>query len=311
MSLFAAQYDYWVAPLGTVGLLFLGSLATWLVLYALCSFFLPRVTSIARATVYEAVTTPVALVLVGVGTFLILIFPYIPANTFGQDVKELKGNGLVLLMLLGVGLGIWTSSKALSKELEGRTALLVLAKPISRLQFMLGKYLGVLALVALLFVILGNLFLVTVSYEVAYDARESVTFHTDGAQKCREAVATTIPGVILAFLEAAVLSSIAIALSTRLSALPNLVICITLYLLGHLTPTLVAQGQGAYGLVAWMAKLLATIVPVLDHFNITTAIMSDNPVPWSYVGQATCYAVLYCALAMVLGLLMFEDREVA
>ena len=68
---------------------------------------------------------------------------------------------------------IWTASVTVSDEIEGRTALTVLSKPLTRRQFVVGKFIG-LALVALLiFMILGAVLMSTTSLKVVYDARES------------------------------------------------------------------------------------------------------------------------------------------
>jgi ABC-type transport system involved in multi-copper enzyme maturation permease subunit len=60
-----------------------------------------------------------------------------------------------------------------NSKIEGRTALTLLSKPVSRRQFILGKFLGILMPVAIMFVVLGALFLASVSYKVVYDARET------------------------------------------------------------------------------------------------------------------------------------------
>ncbi len=61
----------------------------------------------------------------------------------------------------------------------------------------------------------------------------------------------------------------------------------------------------------FIAQLLATVLPVLEAFNIYTAISTGNPVPASYVGWAAVYCVLYSAVAMLVALLLFEDRDLA
>jgi len=93
---------------------------------------------------------------------LLALSLFLPYFTFGEDVKVVEENGLTLVMLLSIVLALWTASVSLADEIEGRTALTVLCKPISRRDFVLGKFLGILGPVAILFIILVPLIL----YEV-------------------------------------------------------------------------------------------------------------------------------------------------
>ena len=87
------------------------------------------------------------------------------------------------------------------------------------------------------------------------------------------------PGLVLAFFEAVVMASIAVAISTRLPIMPNLVICFTIYVLGHLAPVLPHSAAGRLPMVQFVADLLSTILPSLDSFNIYGAISTDKQAP--------------------------------
>ena len=235
---------------------------------------------------------------------------FLPYFTFGEDVKVVEENGLTLVMLLSIVLGLWTASVSLADEIEGRTALTVLCKPISRRDFVLGKFLGILGPVAILFIVLGVFFLASVSYKVFYDARETSQPEPNSLQ-CLQEVQRIAPGLILAFLETTVMVSISVAISTRLGMLPNLVICFSIYVLGHLVPMLAKSAMGQMAIVTFIADLLAAILPVLDHFNIYGPIATGERVPLAYLGLAVLYCLAYSSLAMLAALLMFEDRDLA
>jgi hypothetical protein len=68
---------------------------------------------------------------------------------------------------------------------------------------------------------------------------------------------------------------------------------------------------GRFPMVPFIADLLSTILPALDHFNIYGAISTGQPVPAWYLLWATIYCVLYSTVAMLVALLMFEDRDLA
>jgi ABC-type transport system involved in multi-copper enzyme maturation permease subunit len=271
---------------------------------------LPKIAAIAWTTGKEAVLQPLFYILLGAGVFLLTLSLFLPYFTFGEDVKVVEENGLTLVMLLSIILGLWTASISLADEIEGRTALTVLCKPISRRDFVLGKFLGILGPVAILFIVLGVFFLASVSYKVFYDARETSQPEPNSLQ-CLQEVVRIAPGLILAFFEATVMVSISVAISTRLGMLPNLVICLSIYVLGHLVPMLAKSAMGQMAMVTFLADLLAAILPVLDHFNIYGPISTGEHVPITYLGWAGLYCLAYSSLAMLAALLMFEDRDLA
>ncbi len=279
-------------------------------LFALLQTIFPKVAAIAWTTGKEAVSQPLFYILLGAGVFCLLLFLFLPYYTFGDDVKVVEENGLTLVMLLSIILGVWTASVSLADEIEGRTALTVLCKPISRRDFVLGKFLGILGPVAILFIFLGVFFLASVSYKVFYDARETSTPEPNSAQ-CLQEVVRVAPGLVLAFFETTVMVSISVAISTRLGLLPNLVICFSIYVLGHLVPMLAKSAMGQMAIITFIADLLAAILPVLDHFNIYGPIATGESVPLAYIGLAGLYCLAYSSLAMLLALLMFEDRDLA
>jgi hypothetical protein len=121
----------------------------------------------------------------------------------------------------------------------------------------------------------------------------------------------TVPGLVLAFLETVVLAAISVAISTRLPMLPNLIICGSIYVLGHLGPLIVQSSAGQIEFVAFFGKLIAIVLPVLEHFNIQAAVAGGVTVPMDYLAWALLYAVLYSTAAMLLALWMFEDRDLA
>ncbi|MCA9096649.1 MAG: ABC transporter permease, partial [Planctomycetaceae bacterium] len=66
-----------------------------------------------------------------------------------------------------------------------------------------------------------------------------------------------------------------------------------------------------FEIVDFMAKLIATILPALENFNISAAIATGAEVPTKYVGLAALYAICYSAIALFAALIMFEDRDLA
>jgi hypothetical protein len=174
----------------------------------------------------------------------------------------------------------------------------------------LGKFLGIVWANFLLFVILGAWMLLLISYKVVYDARE--TSNPDPSwQLCSAEMIGIVPGLVLSFMQSVVLTAISVAISTRLPMLPNLVICGSIYVLGHLGPLLAQSTVGQNEFVAFFGQLIALVLPVLDHFDVQAAVAGGVAVPIYYLAWAAVYCILYCAVAMLLALILFEDRDLA
>jgi hypothetical protein len=133
-----------------------------------------------------------------------------------------------------------------------------------------------------------------------------------------------LPGLVLYFCQAMVLLGIATALATRLPLIVNLVTCLVVYFMGHLTPVLVhvaarrklaSPDTAETQLLGFTAQLFDVLVPSLDMFRVDSALLSDAPPPFYqflfHVGQASVLALLYTVIALLLGLILFEDRDLA
>ena len=297
-----------VKSIPLVAICVLGIFALYLACYALA----PKVSAIAMSTAKSEMAQPLFLVAMSVGVFLLLVFIFIPYNTFGEDVKMLKDSGLTLLMVLSLLVAVYAAGNSVAEEIEGRTALTVLSKPVGRRQFVVGKFLGISWIVFLIFLILGALFLASISYKVVYDARETANPDPVWQDSFLE-MSRTVPGVVLAFFETIVLTALSVAISTRLPLLANFMVMFAVYVLGHLTPLIVqsAQARQVFEPVVFVGRLINTVVPVLDHFNIQAAVAAGVPVPLDYLAWGFVYCALFTLFFMLLALTLFEDRDLA
>lgn len=279
-------------------------------LYALQRAFMPRISAIALATYKSEAAQPIFFILTSLGLTAIVLFEFIPYNTLGEDIKMLKMSGLTLIMLFTIIQAVWAASNSISEEVEGRTALTVLSKPLTRRDFILGKYLGILWTVSVMFVIFGTVFLAVVAYKPIYDARENSQEDPTWQQNHSEMV-SVVPGLALSFMETSVLAALSVAVSTRLPMLANFVISFSIYVLGHLTPLLVQSKANEFEIVRFFGRLIATIFPVLEYYDIQAGIAGGANVPLDYLAWMLLYTLLYSGIAMLLALILFEDRDLA
>ena len=270
----------------------------------------PRASAIALASAKSEVSQPLFFVLMIMGLCSIGLFVCMPFNTFGEDIKLLKDCGITVILVLSMIQGIWSASSSVSEEIEGRTALTVLSKPVSRTEFIIGKMVGVFYILLLMFVILGACLLLAVAYKPLYDAREA-SQETPMWQICHMEVMSTLPGLAMALVQAGALSAFSVAIATRVPQLANFAICFAIYLIGHLTESIVASSESGFAIIQFVGQLIAVIVPNLEHFSMQAAIDSGNPIPISYLSGTLIYGVLYSVIFILLGLLLFEDRDLA
>lgn len=270
----------------------------------------PKIGAIAFSTFKTEAGQPLFLLVMGMTMAFLLGTIFVPYNTFGEDIKMYKDSGLNLIRVLAIFLAIWAASKSVAEEIEGRTALTVLSKPVGRRQFVFGKFTGISLAIAVMFIVVGLWFYIWVAYKPVYDNQESSKGIAEWSECFLEAI-NVMPGLFLCFLEVIIFVAISVAISTRFGILANFLICFSIYVLGHLTPLLVQSSLGAFETVAVFGRLVAIVFPVLDHFDVQAAINNNTTVPTEYIAWAVIYTGLYSSMAMLVALVLFEDRDLA
>jgi hypothetical protein len=270
----------------------------------------PRVWALALSTAKNEMAQPLYLLLLTIGLVGVLLFAIYPFNTLGDDIRLLKDSGVTLIMILCMLQAVWSAGTSVSDEIEGRTALTVLSKPVSRRSFVLGKYVGIMFSVLVLFLIIASVLLVVISYKPIYDARETSRGDTTW-QESHEEVMTTVPVLGLYFMETMAVGAVAVALATRLPLLANFITCFVIYVIGNLTSPLVASTEGNNELVGFIGKLIAVVVPNLNIFNVQSAVDAGNQIPILYLAGAFNYLVCFTIAVWMLAMLLFEDRDLA
>lgn len=285
--------------------------------------FLTRSGTIARATVKEAVRQPVFILLAIIGSLVIMANYWVPFFTLGDDTRVFIDCGLQTILIAALLLSVWTASISVAEEIEGKTAMTLLSKPINRRQFVLGKYIGILQGALLLVSIMGLVLLVATYFKFGYDQKESGEqvaeyLNWDGWKPLlvpeRFAAAVQIlPALALIVFEVAAMTAVSVAISTRAPMLVNMVSCFAIFVIGHLTPVLVQssfEGE-AIVFVRFVAQLLALVLPTLDHFNMSTAVSTGAVIPGDYLLQTGLYCLAYSTAAVLFAFILFEDRDLA
>lgn len=230
--------------------------------------------------------------------FAWIIIPYF---TFGEDYLVVKQLGYDTIMLAAVLFGTLAASLSISEEIEGRTAITVMSKPISRRQFMLGKFAGITLAGLFLFGLLAVDFQAVLMIKHWWDKIEDpniketatnvqsqvglvpipawamawlergdlpsqVTDFLRGAFHWYAHAGDVLPGLVLCFSQVMVLVAVAVALATRVPVVVNLVAILVIFFLANLTPTLlaVARRTSVEQEGSTVATLLTFVAQVFD-----------------------------------------------
>lgn len=270
----------------------------------------PRVWALGLSTAKNEMSQLLYLILLGLGIFGVVVFAIMPFNTLGNDIRMFKDSTVTLLMILAMLQALWSASTAVNQEIEGRTALTVLSKPVSRRSFILGKYAGIAMSLAVMFTIISAVILVLMAYKPIYEARESAKGLPIWEVGFDE-VWATLPVLGLYFMQTLIIAAIAVAFATRLTLLPNFVLCFVVYVIGNLTQMMILATEDEIPLVGFVGKLVAVIVPNLEIFNVQNAVDIGNQIPWTYLAGAFNYFLFFSVAIWMLAMVMFEDRDMA
>ena len=261
--------------------------------------------SIAVSVFKESVRDRVPYSIVVFAVLLIASSYLLGQLTAGQDVKIIKDLGLSATAVFGLFIAIFIGIGLVSKEVERRSIYGLLSKPISRRQFIAGKYAGLLlTLVVNLSVMTAAMYLV-LAYLTWIAAPElRVTWDAPGVDPAM------LKAVFLIFIELAIVTAIALFFSTFSSPILSAVLTFGFYLAGQFNADLrnfdrVVSSRAA----VWLARSLYHILPDLSAFDVKTQVVHGLPVSASYVAVTTGYGVLYVTAILLAATYIFSRRD--
>lgn len=251
-----------------------------------------RIHTIAVNTVREAVRSKVlytllffALLLIATGVILATL-SYVERERILQDVgfASIRFFGAAIAILVGVGL--------IHKEVDRRTIFTILSKPVSRSEFLLGKFAGLVATLWLQVAIMAAGFAI-----VSWLAGAPIT-------------AGHAKAMLLVGGEIALLVAVATLFSSFTTPMLASFFGAGIYMVGHLTRDLRRLGaQSGDEAIANATAVLHRVLPDLQSFNLTIEAVHGLPIPGSAVWQPLLYALCYSAALLALAAVIFERRD--
>jgi len=213
----------------------------------------------------------------------------------------IKSTTLSVMSLSGLLISIFVGISLVQKEIKGRTVLTLLSKPISRASFIVGKYIGLLAVVAV------HLALLTCIYYLMLLATNS------------EPSLSLLTAIYLIFCEMAVVIAVALLFSSFSSTVLSALFTLGVYFAGHLSNQLLEQVRFASRMGEMSgtstvifekaAVVIHAVFPGLYRYNVTNYVVHGVALPDMYVFWNTVYAVGYVGVFLAIASWWFSRRD--
>ena len=205
--------------------------------------------------------------------------------------RVLKDTGLAAINVFALALTVFAGVGVINREIDRRSIYTVLAKPLSRFSYILGKYLG---LVAVIFATSVAMFVGLLLAMKGY----KTDIHT---------------GIFLGFagilLEVLVLGAVAVLCSTFTTSFISAFICAAVWISGHLSTEFVRVVRKSAGAKRLVGEAVYYLVPNLERFNFKYHATYDQVVPMATFAAVVVFALAYASAALLGAVMIFQRRD--
>lgn len=251
-----------------------------------------KILPIATNTFREAVKDKVLYALLFFALLMIGGSLILGTLSVGEHIKILKDFGLASISIFGTLIAIFVGVGLVYKEIERKTVYSLLAKPISRSEFVLGKYVGLLFTVAVEVAVMAGLLLALV-----YVYQGTAATHL-------------LIAVFLTTIEIMVMMAVALFFSSFSTPILSGMFTLAVYLIGHLSADLLTFGEKIHDAKTLaVTRLIYYLAPNLETFNVRASVVHGEAVGWEYVLYATAYGLVYVGALLCLTALIFSRRD--
>jgi ABC-type transport system involved in multi-copper enzyme maturation permease subunit len=225
--------------------------------------------------------------------------------TAGQDVKIIKDLGLAATAVFGLFIAMFIGIGLVSKEVERRSIYALLSKPVSRPQFIAGKYAGLVLTLAVNVAVMTVALYVVLAYMTFTESPQfRAAWDAPGVDPA------LLKAVFLVFVELMLMTAIALFFSTFSTPLLSAALTLGLYVVGHFNADLrnfenVVDSKPAI----WLARGLYHVLPDLSAFDVKAQVVHGIHVPAGYLASTSAYGALYIAALLLLSMVIFSRRD--
>jgi len=260
---------------------------------------------IAGAVSKESVRDRVPYAMVVFAVLLIAASYLIGQLTAGQDMKTIKDLGLAALSIFGLFIAVFIGIGLVSKEVEKKSVFGLLSKPLSRTQFILGKYAGLVTTLAV------NLGVMTLAY---FAMLYYLHVTTPAAARAAWPSPATDPRLLIAigliFAELMLVTALALFFSTFSSPLLATLLTLGLWVAGHFNADLRNfENVVDNPVVVAIARAAYYVLPNLAPFDVKAEVVYGMPIAMRALGFTLLYALVYITLLLTAAVTIFRRRD--
>lgn len=282
---------------------------------------------LAGATYGLITRHPLYHILLGVAAVFILTSKFMTHYQFNMEINLVREMGIATFMLWALLIDLFLPLIVVTRELEDRTALTLLAKPIRRSDFLLGRFCGlVLALIPGIVFLAGILFLTLVWMSMGKGPITDVAVAEamkDGSGAFAAAWSLSWEGVVapqggvvlqgafLSFLMGVVLAAISVSFAAFFPTIVSVGATTLLFLIGNVTTYMVGSVQRLDAApLTGAVQGIAYVLPNFGYFNLQNAFNEGRIASLAYMGTVSLYSVVYVSAVFFVSCSVFHTREV-
>jgi len=253
-----------------------------------------RLSAITLNTFREAVRDRVLYNLILFALLLVAGAPLLGQISIEIERLVLVNVGLSSISLFGVIIAIFIGIGLVSKEIEKKTLYTILARPVRRWEFIVGKYSG------LMVTLVVNAALMTLGFYVALWVNRGKL--TGGDARLLVAVYF----IVLQFL---MMTAITLLFSSFSTPIFSAIFAFAVFVIGAFGEDLRNFAAAAHGLTKWVAMAAAYLLPNFAPLNVISQVAHDQPIAGNLILFNTVYALLYSAAVTAGAVLIFGRRN--
>jgi ABC-type Na+ efflux pump permease subunit len=287
------------------------------------AFSFSRINAITTNTLTELTRLKVFYVLLVFALVLIGSSIFMAQFSFQQEFQILKDVSLGAIAIFTSLLAIVATARLLPQDMEDRTVYTILAKPVPRFEYVLGKIAGVLLLLAISTLVMAAAFvlvLYTREQAVAHlTARQMSGAPPDQVAEVLRVVRSSafniniVPGIAIIYLKACLLAALTLFVSTfATSNIFTIVVMAFIYFIGHLEATAREYWlqEHSSGLVARIfLAVVALLFPDLQAFNLVDDIVAGTAISMALFAKTALLGIFYTVIYTLLAAFVFYGKE--
>lgn len=251
-----------------------------------------KIRTIALNTFKEAIRDRILYLLFFFAAVAVIFSRVLAILTVGDRVKIIKDVGLASINLFGMLMAVLIGTGLVYKEIDKKTIFTLIAKPIHRSEFLVGKFFGLVLTLFVMTTLMSLIFLII------------VFFHTFRVEF------NLLLAILFIFIELVLITAVAILFSCFSTPILSSLFSLSFYLIGHFSwgfQTLLQKTKSAP--LRLFIQALSVVLPDLENFNFKTEVVHGLTVLPRYYLFSALYGIVYTLLLLMLAVLIFKKRD--